>query len=323
MTNVVMEKSGMSDIAVDSSAVTDHINLGWSRKKVEISADGLSLDVPVGTSINVEGAVTGGNLVQAYFVDAESGDDANNGMSWDEAFATIQAAVDAASAGAKVYVAPGAYDETVSVDKALALIGVGTRGSVYIEPSTLGAEGMQVTADDVTLINVGVAGEATADYALRVGSQTASPDRFRAVSCKFEGPTGAVVVLKGAGDALFEDCEFTWGGSGILFDDNDDGFATQIYVQGCRFLNLTDVGVGLAAGGGVQNLHLTDCTFDNAEDGTAPTDYIKVDRSGDTGIVSGCRFATATNNTAVLTIAAGILWVANATEAGWSTARPA
>lgn len=236
---------------------------------------------------------------------------------------TLAAAIAAANAGDVLYLEPGQYNESVTVNKRLTIIGLGGKGAAYIEPETAGAEGMLVTADDVTLVNVGVAGASAADYALQVGSQTVSPDRFRAFACKFEGPDAAVAVLKGAGDSLFEDCEFAWGGSGLLFAPNDDGFVTQVKLRRCHFHNLTAVHVGLAASGGVTNLEMADCLHDNAEDGTAPTDYIKVDRAGDTGIITGCRFATATNAATVLTIAAGILWVGNATEAGWSTARPA
>jgi hypothetical protein len=261
---------------------------------------------------------------KALFV-SPSGSDSNNGLdTWGNAKATIQAAVAAASAGDVVCIAPGAYDETVVVNKSLTLIGVGPLGSVFIEPSTAEAEGMQVTADDVTLVNVGVAGDDDGDYALNLHAVS----RFRAYGCKFEGTTGVVVLVDGTAtdqtaDALFQDCEFARGGSGVLFDDSAFGYPTQIRLVKCWFHNLTAVGIGLAAGGGVVNLEVVDSIFDNAEDGTAPTDYIKVDRDGDTGIISGCRFATATNEADVLTIAAGIMWVVNATEAGWTSARPA
>lgn len=237
---------------------------------------------------------------------------------------SIQAAVDAASAGDEIYVEPGGYNETVTVNKAVTIIGLGGRGAAYVEPEAAGAEGMKVTADGVTLINLGVAGDGTADYALNLNAVS----RFRAYGCKFEGPTGTVVLVNGTatdqtGDALFDDCEFCWGGSGVLFDDSAYGYPTQVRIKDSWFHNLTAVHVGLAAAGGVVNLELTDNVHDNAEDGTAPTDYIKVDRAGDTGVVSGCRFATPTNAAAVLTVAAGVKWVANATEAGWSAARPA
>lgn len=240
-------------------------------------------------------------------------------------YATIQAAVDAAVAGDTILIAPGGYDETVTIAVAnLRLVGAGARGSVFIEPETAGAEGMQVTADDVTLVNLGVAGDSAASYALNLNAAA----RFRAYACKFEGPDATVVLCDGTADAqvadaLFEDCEFAWGGSGVVFDDSAHGFPTQVFLQRCRFHNLTVAGLGLAASGGVVNLHVLDCVFDNAEDGTAPTDYIKVDRAGDSGIVAGCRFATATNAATVLTIADDILWVGNYTEAGVTAARPA
>jgi polygalacturonase len=247
--------------------------------------------------------------------------------STNDIYATIQAAESASSPGDVILIAPGSYDETVTVNVAkLTFIGLGGRGAAFIEPSAAGAEGMQITGvDDVTLINLGIDGDDTADYALNVNDVS----RFRAFGCKFElgSGTGPAVLLNGTatgqvGDALFRDCEFAWAGTGVQFDDSAYGYPTQIFIDACRFHNLTTAGLGLASGGGVLNLHVTDCVFDNLEDGTAPTDYVKVDRSGDTGIFSGNRFATATNAASVLTIATGIKWVSNATEAGWSTARP-
>lgn len=242
--------------------------------------------------------------------------------------AELRTAIDNAQQGDKIFLRPGQYDPGATalvVDVAnVTLIGQGGRGAAYIEPDTAGMEGLQVTADDVTLINLGVAGESASSYAINLNAVS----RFRAIGCKFEGPDGTVVLLDGTADdqcadVLFEECEFAWGGSGALFDDSAYGYPTQIFFNRCRFHNVTAVGIGLAPAGGVTNLHVVDCVFDNQEDGTAPTDYIKVDRAGDTGIITGCRFATATNDTGVLTIAAGIMWAANATEAGWSTARPA
>lgn len=323
MTTILMQKAGQADIAVKSSQVAVHEALGWSRKKVEISTDGLTLSVPPGTALDLDGAVTGGDLVQSYFVDQANGDPNNDGMSFGAAFDTIQAAVDAAAAGAKIYIASGGYDETVSIDKALTLIGDGPRGSVYIEPSTVGAEGMDVLADDVTLINVGVAGEETASYAIRVGSQTVSPDRFRAYGSKFEGSAGASVIFKGAGDALLYDCESAWADKGITFDDNDNGYCTQISIVGHRFHNITTAHVGVEAGGLVKDLLLSECKCLNSEDGTPPTDYILLSDNANFGLIEDNTFACATNDAAVLTIGTGLLWVANKTEAGVSTARPA
>lgn len=237
-------------------------------------------------------------------------------------YSSIQAAVNAAPAYGVVEIPAGAYDESVTISKPITLIGSGARGSVYIEPSAEGASGMLVLADDVTLINIGVAGEGTADYALQVGDADVSPARFRAYGCKFEGPDAAAVILKGAGDVLLQDCEFAWCGSGLLFAPNEEGFCTQIFIERCRFHNNADVCIGLDDTGGVVNLQVIDCIFENGEDGTPPAHYIKVDRAGDTGMISGCRFATATHDAEVIAVADGIMYAANITEEGVSTARP-
>lgn len=240
--------------------------------------------------------------------------------------ATIQAAVDASASGDVILVAPGGYDETVTITTGgITIVGLGGRGATFIEPTTAGAEGMQIAGvDDVTLVNLGVAGEGTASYALNLNDVS----RFRAYACKFEGiDAGPAVLLNGTadgqvGDALFRDCEFAWSAVGVLGDDSAYGFPTQVFLDVCRFHNIVTACIS-DGDASIVNLEVSDCIFDNAEDGTAPTDYVIVDGAASTGIFSGNRFATATNATGVLTIAAGIMWVVNATEAGWSTARPA
>lgn len=248
------------------------------------------------------------------------GDDGLSGLEFSGAKATIQAAVDAASDGDLAMASQGEYDETVTIETGNVTVqGVGGRGAAYIEPSAAGAEGMLVLADDVTIRNIGVAADDTADHSLKVGSQTVSPARFRAYECKFESKP---VILQGAGDALFEDCEFAWSENGLLFAANDDGFCTQVTLRRCRFHNITEKQLANAASGGVVNLVVEDCVFDNAEDGTPPTFYIDVDRAGDTGIVTGCKFATATHEADVISLAAGVMYVSNHAESGASTARP-
>lgn len=244
-------------------------------------------------------------------------------------YTTIQSAVNAAVSGRgdTILVAAGGYNETVTIAKTnLTIIGLGGRGAAYVEPSAAGAEAIQVTADDVTLINLGADGDDTSDYALNLNSVS----RFRAKGCKFElgSGTGPAVLLNGTatdqtGDAIFEDCEFAWCGSGILADDSAYGYVTQVRIKDCRFHNFSAVGIGVATNGLFKNLEVIDCTFDQLEDGTEPTDFILLSDNGNTGIITGNRFAIATNDTAKLTIGTGLMWVANATEAGYSTARPA
>lgn len=258
---------------------------------------------------------------------------AGDGLSWGGAYLTIGAAITASIARDRIHIAPGAYNETVTLNKNnLTLIGHGGRGAVFVQPTTAGAEGMRVTGADVTLINVGVEAPDGGDYALNVsGSIAVNADgvrRFRAYQCKFEGPTGTAVLLDGnaddqPGDLLFADCEFAWCGTGLVFDASGFGVPTQVFVEGCRFHNFTAAAIAENDSDAyVDGLEVIDSVFDVREGGTAPTDFIVVDHASSVGVFSGNRFATATNAASVLTIGAGILWMANATEAGWSTARP-
>lgn len=276
--------------------------------------------------------IGGGGIPAAtgtYFFVDPAGNNGNDGLSIDRPVATITRALALCTDGAGdvILVAPGAYNETVTVSKSnVTIIGLGGRGAAYIEPSTAGAEGMQVTADDVTVINLGIAGDDTADYALNLNSCS----RFRAYGCKIELADGAgsAVLIDGTADdqtadALFEDCEVCWAAKGFTFDDSAYGYPTQIFVKRAHFHNITTNMFGVAASGLVKNLLIEGCTFDRAEDGTGPTDYILLSDNGNTGLIANNSFAHATNQAAVLTIGSGLMWVANRTEAGISTARPA
>jgi hypothetical protein len=225
------------------------------------------------------------------------------------------------------FLAPQRFEETgLVLDKSgVSLIGygfdLGGRGSAFIEPGGVNDPGLSIEADDVTLINVGVAGKGTAAYALQVADDIA---RFRAYRCKLEGPDGVAVRLVGTGDAMFDDCEFCWCGIGVDFVGGLTDFPTQTLIRRSRFHNIVTAHLRGTGGTGVNvNTELIDNFHDKAEDGTAPTDFLLLDAATSSGLVSGCRFATPTNDAALLTIAADIMWMANATEAGWSTARPA
>ena len=278
-----------------------------------------------------------------YFVDGTNGADGNEGTSLDFPLKTIQRAVNLAVSRDAIFIAPGAYNETVTVAFAkseLIIAGLGGRGAAFIEPSAVGAEGLEVRGNDVTLINLGVASEDTADFSLRVFGA-----RFRAFGCKFEGNdaagagNGQVVIGPGTvaqiaalthgkgADFLFEDCEICWGTNGFVNQSSDFGAVTQGLLRNCHFHNLTTVHVGendIAAIGAVRNFEAIGCTFDLAEDGSAPTDFIDLNSVGSTGLIAHCSFASAAAPAAgVVQLAAGVLYVTNYSEAGQTVARPA
>lgn len=265
-----------------------------------------------------------GGDYNGYFVDPANGSNAYSGRGPTAAFRTLEKAVDSVTGviGERIYMAPGRYDESVTIARAksnITLIGTGGRGSVYIDPSTEDATGLDVRADDVTLINVGVAGEdEDAAFALRVYGA-----RFRAYSSKFEGAAFQIVAGPGTvaqtdadthgngADALFVDCEICWGDRGVDLVSSDYGAVTQFRMRDCHFHNLTTCHVRsndvAASNICLRNVWLDDCIFDNAEDGTEPTDYLLLNTTNDTGRIVRPIFATSVLASAKITLATGVL----------------
>lgn len=269
------------------------------------------------------------------FVDATGGFWRRQGVK--NTFRTIQRAVNASRPGTAIYIAPGAYDETVTIPRShggnLTLISVGGRGAAFIEPSTEDAGGLVCHADDVTIIGLGIAGEdETSAVAL-----TVTGSRFRAQGCKLEGGAKQLAIGPGTvaqeaagthgngGDFIFEDCEFAWGTNGVVLTASDYGAATQGLFSRCRFHNLTAASfeeTGGSAAVRFQNIVIDSCIFDTADDGTVPTKWISLDDdNANTGIVSRCVFPTAINSGKNL-CSTKMLWVGNVHTGGISTAQP-
>lgn len=281
------------------------------------------------------------NVGSYLFVDSTNGSDGNRGVSLNRAFATIQKAVDLATRGTTIVVAPGQYDETVTISRTSAhsnmtIMGMGGRGAAYIEPSTEDTAGMVCHADDVTLINLGIAAEDETSAA----ALTVTGSRFRAYNCKIEGGADQLIIGPGTvaqeaagthgvgADALFRDCEFCWGTDGVVLTCTDYGGVTQHRYERCRFHNLTAkhfteaVGSGGSAAVTFFNIVIVDCDFDDLEDGTAPTNYIDLNgNNANTGVVTRCSFPTAINSGLNL-VSTAVHWVSNFHTGGVSTGQP-
>jgi len=282
--------------------------------------------------------------VELFWVDPVNGNDQGSGASQGVALATISQALTLLEGrsdltNAYILLGPGQYDETVTIPRTLSgltIIGYRGRGSAYIEPTTEDAGGMVVNADDVTLINVGVAGEdETSAVAL-----TVTGSRFRAYGCKFEGGLRQVLIGPGTvateaadtegrgGDALFEDCEICWGTEGIVLQGTDFGGATQIYIRGCRFHDLTaeSIGENVGSGGSAAvtffGLNVQNCIFENDEAGTAPTKWFSLNgNNANSGVVAGIQMPSAINSGKNL-VSTKVIWVGNFHTGGISTAQP-
>lgn len=241
---------------------------------------------------------------------------------------TITQALALAAAGDVVYVAPGTYAESFTISQShLTIVGMGSLGSVIIQPVATTAVAVTVTGQRVTLVNLDVsAAETTALIGVLVNG-----DGFVARQCKFETYDNAGTALKflpsavsGGTASLFKviDCEFAWCATGINFFQATST-CTQGRVTRCWFHNCSAAAIAENSANAVRNLVVEDCTFDDMEDGSAPTKYIQLPGSSDlgTGIVTRCSFPTAINGGLNL-VSTGIHWVCNYHTGGVSTAQP-
>lgn len=267
-----------------------------------------------------------------WTVDSTNGSDTGSGR----ITATATGAVGKASPGDTILLTPGTYRENIVIPRqkpGLTIVSVGDRHSGILAPDA-GAP-LIVHADDTRLINLGIEAP-DGETALRVLGA-----RVRAYLSKIEGGAACAVVGPGAeadvsadaegdgADVLFEECEFAWSALGLVLRGSDYGAATQARVRRSRFHNISDahiaeeVGAGGSAPVTFRDFEASECSFLADEAGAAPTRFIDLDGdAGNTGRIARCDFAYATNEADVIAIAAGVLFVANMTEAGMTTARP-
>ena len=291
-------------------------------------------------------SILGARGSNTLWVDPVNGDNGRSGRSMTNALATITKALTLVKTGDFILCLPGQYDESPTISRTdseddalsrLTIIGLGGRGAAFIEPSTEDADGLTVHADDVTLINLGVAAEdeTAGNYAL-----TVTGTRFRAYGCKFEGGEQQVrigpgtVAQEAAGthgrgaDSLFDDCELCWGTYGFVVVCTDYGAVTQIVVKGSRFHNIVTacvfevVGSGGAAAVLFRNFQIHNCVFDDNEGGAAPTFYVDLNGdNGNDGIVAGNYFPTAIDSGTNL-VSTAMHWIGNYHTGGIGAAQP-
>ena len=236
--------------------------------------------------------------------------------------------------GDRLFVRPGDYTETeINVNIADAqIIGLGANGAVGITPGA-GIPAMKVTANDVVLRNIRIEGVSDSDYGLSIGDFSNGVLGVRVVGCLLRNgshATNPAVVIQGAGDLYIVGCDIAWAGIGIQFKGGSAGFPTQIFTLGNYFHNLSVQHLAQATiagpsdNGKVVSLNHISNKHDVLEDGSEPTGvWIELDHTGTSGLIEDNSFATATNDNAKFVIATHVHWVANKTEAGVSTARPA
>lgn len=273
---------------------------------------------------------------EIYVSVTEGADSIARGGNWRRAYKTLQEAVNKARSGDFIYVAPGEYDEAVTIARAksnLTIIGVGGRGAVFVAPSTTNATALTIEADDFTMDNVGCDGDGAGHAVVNRGRRT------RISRSKIEGGTdglrltlGSIAQIdagtQGKGDDLwFIDCEIASNTNGVNLVSTDYGAVTQIRFRDCTFHDNTKdffetVGAGGSVGVLFRDLDVEGCKFRRMEDGTEPTFYM--DLNGDnanSGVVADCTFPTALAGGKNL-VSTALIWTANKHADGISNAQP-
>ena len=162
---------------------------------------------------------------KVFFVDALYGSDSYKGRSINTPLSTLQKAIDLCTSdqGDTIYVAPGSYEEQITVDKNYVNI-IGMIGGQYGWPDIEAAAGVTLsneTGQGLYLENLRIA--ATAGNIAAV--QGANGYIFKNV--RFHGDTAASLDLRAgntdeddsytASEGWLVGCELAWGSEGILF----------------------------------------------------------------------------------------------------------
>lgn len=235
---------------------------------------------------------------------------------------TLQDVLDDLEDNDLVFVPPGELDEnlTLTGKNRVALIGASSPFGARVTALTNGVALTIGDAQDVLLQNLNLEGRGTGG-AVKLTGQVR---RLTLRSCKLSGGAFAFLIASASGgqsvEVFLDDCYIFGVTTGISNAIAGGDPTHRLMVRGCRFFAVTTDCI-VSAGSAI-NTMIQDSYFGNDGD-TEPTRFIKLDGAGDSGLVAGNQFATPTNANTKFVLDADVLWGANATEAGWSTARPA
>jgi len=244
-----------------------------------------------------------------YYVDGENGGDPNDGLSWDTAKATIQAAVDTAAPDDEIWVKAGTYaiSSQIDVDKAVGIYG-GFAGDETgrsqrdwaNNTTTIDGQGIarilditnEPIIDGFTLTNgyytgtlgggaVYIGGIASWDKTARLSNCIMSHNTAHINPIGGEGFRGGGAIFVGTGNPVFVNCLITNNST------NAYGGAVNLYGGSPDFINCT-ISKNTALKGGGLYLQGVDTTLDaefyncivRANTGTTDANDVKVKSGG-------------------------------------------
>ena len=156
-------------------------------------------------------------------------------------FATIQEAIDAASAGDTIKISSGTFTENIVVDKKLRIRG---KSKTRIVAADNGEPAVTIAADNVELKRLDIRGGS-----FGVASDNAS--NLRLLSLKVRDANADGIFLRQADNALLSKCRsFDNGGNGIFLEINSPGAVSVI--KKCRAYRNASNGIKLEQGHGTR-----------------------------------------------------------------------
>ena len=152
-------------------------------------------------------------------------------------YATIQEAIDAASAGDTIKISSGTFTENIVIDKKLRIRG---KSKTRLVAADDGEPTVTIAADDVELKRLDIRGGS-----FGVASDNAS--NLRLLSLKVRDATADGIFLRQSDNALVSKCRsFDNGGNGIFLEINSPGAVSVI--QKCRAYRNASNGIKLEQG---------------------------------------------------------------------------
>lgn len=252
-------------------------------------------------------------------------------------YATIASAEAKAQSGDSLVIQNGTYTEDVTFNVSGLTVRAGALGG-YPDVVVIKGKTVVSACRNVTFRGIEFFSNSSTFPCVRLGASSDSANAVTSVlfeDCSFSSdgsttpPAGALVF--GGLHITFRRCRFVNLTHGILIHPTSGEFPYGVKVENCEFSEITtscvadlvgsfDSSIAPISRSGVgSNFLMRDNTVV-----TAPTTQVNIGTVGtSTGLMTGNRWAVATNSNSAIVIPSGILYPTNYTEAGASTARPA
>jgi hypothetical protein len=274
------------------------------------------------------GVAAGDPFATDLFVDGDNGSDTNDGFTPGTAKASIQAAIDAAGQGDRIFIKPkwgdtasgdtdpDSYSESLSIagKDGLQLIGISRGLSQGGQPqlkvgSTTTSPIITVGSSGVGIYNLTINGASATGGGIYLYTNGSTQDAFGTTignchfkNCKSTGAaaTGGAIYWPAAGGSwqvTIDNCDFYKCRAGIVLIGTSSSRPQDVKILNCRFYSAanTDVDADIYEGGsGFASLVVDNCVFGTVDVpayASSPSAARYIYLTGAAGVISRCFFA--------------------------------